>query len=58
MEKAPFSTTGNSSLAHQEVVSDVMYETSTKKSHCLTAAIINTAENGNFSAKTTIIEEE
>ena len=35
-----------------------MYETPTKKSRSLTAAIINVAYNGNLSAKTTVTQEE
>ena len=57
-KKEIFSTPDNPSLAHQEVVSDVMYETPTKKSRSLTAAIINVAYNGNLSAKTTVTQEE
>ena len=49
---------GNPSLAHQEVVSDIMYEPPTKKSRSLTASIINAEDNGNLSGKITIKQEE
>ena len=50
-------TPGNPSLAHQEVVSYVMYEPPTKKSRYLTAAIVNTADNGNLAEKKIITQE-
>ena len=51
-------TPSNPSLAHQEVVSDVMYEPPTKKIRSLTTAIINVADNGNLDGKITITQEE
>ena len=57
-KKDIFRTPGNSSLPHQEVVPDFMYEPTTKKSLSLTAAIINAADNGNLAAKITITQEE
>ena len=55
-ENSIFSTPGNASLAHQEVVSDVMYEPPTKKSRSLTLAIINASDNGKLAAKITITQ--
>ena len=46
-----FSTPGNPSLAHREVVSDAMYEPPTKKIYYLTAAIINAVDNENLAEK-------
>ena len=40
-----FSTPGNPSLAHQEVVSYVVSEPPTNKIRSLTASIINTVDN-------------
>ena len=51
-------TPSNPSLAHQEVVSDVMYEPPTKKIRSLTEAIINAAYDVNLAAKMTITQEE
>ena len=48
----------NPVLAHQEVVSDVMYEPPTNKSRSLTAAIINVADHGNLDVKIRITQEE
>ena len=56
--KICFSTPGNPSLTHQEVVSDVMYEPPTNKSRSLTAAIINAADNGKTASKTKITQED
>ena len=57
-KKAIFITPGNPSLAHQEVVSDVMYEPPTKKILSLNAAIINAADNGNLASKIKTNQEE
>ena len=52
-----FSTPGKPSLAHQEVVSDIMYEPHKKKRRSLTAANINASDNGKLSSKITIKKE-
>ena len=57
-KKEIFSTPDNPSLAHQELVSDVMYEPPTKKICSLNAAIINEANNGNSVAKIMMTQEE
>ena len=57
-ESSFFSTPSNPSLAHKEVVPDVMYEPPTKKSRSLTSSIINAADNGNLAGKITITQEE
>ena len=57
-KKALFSTSGNSSLAYQEVVSDVVSGPPNKKIRSLAAAIINAVDNANFTEKLTITQEE
>ena len=56
-ESSFFGTTGNPSLAHKEVVSDVMYEPPTKKIRFITEAIINAEDNGKLASKITIAQE-
>ena len=57
MEESSFlSTPGNSSLSYQGVVSDVMYEPTTKKNHSLAATIINAADDANLDAKMIITQ--
>ena len=51
MEEIIFFNPVNPVLAHQEVVSDVMYEPPTNKSRSLIASIIKTADNGNLAEK-------
>ena len=51
-------TPSNPSLAHQEVVSDVMYEPPTKRIPSITVSIINTANNGELVEKIKIPQEE
>ena len=50
------STPGNTSLAHQEVLSYVVPEPPTKKTSSLTSAIISEADNANLTAKLTITQ--
>ena len=53
-----FSTPDNPLLAHQEMVSDVMYEPPTRNIISITAAIINATDNGNLATKIIITQEE
>ena len=53
-----FSTPGNPSPNHKEVVSDVVSGPPLKKIRSLNAYVINTVENEKMSAKITITQEE
>ena len=53
-----YSTPGNPSLNHQEVVPDVVSEPPTNKIRSLTSSTINTTDNANLAAKVTITQEE
>ena len=57
-ESSFFSTPGNPSFDHQEVVSYVISEPPTNKSRSLTAAIFNVANNVKLDGKPTITQEE
>ena len=53
-----FSTPGNPSTTHREVVLDVVSEPPTNKIRSFTESIINVADNENLAAKLTITKEE
>ena len=54
--KVFFSSPGNPSLTHQEVVLDIVSGPPIKKIRSLTVAIINTADNENLAAKLKITQ--
>ena len=53
-----FSTPGNPSITHQEVVPDVVSDPPTNKIRSLTSPTINTTDNANLAAKVTTPQEE
>ena len=57
-ESSSFSTSGNPSLPHQEVVSYVVYGTPTKEISSITAAIIKAEDYSNLASKIKITKEE